>query len=337
MRLFILITILTFSNITFGQEVNSKVRQYYSLKNEGDDYLYFKKDTSMALIMYDSAFKYFSANFDTSYCELYQVLINLHATQKNSKKVYNYLRYGIQVYHINEKPEHYLPAAWGNREEFKYFRNSEYWNFFLKEYDSLYKSSTSTLNWELLSEYTSVSKMDQIVRVGDMTKIGQLCRDSGYSIDKITSALIGDIDKLNLLRVIELIRKNGFLKYSETGGKIGIYNNVLFHSFSSCNRDQSIIWTYYFLDSLLLSNVLVGKYPSSLYAFFKDRSYAYSCEKPQKYGNWSGGSGVIIQGLQDIENVDKLRNEIGLPPLFIQSLIDGFKLPKGYKIPEKYK
>lgn len=314
-----------------------KLRLYYNLKNAGDDYLYHLKDTTNALLFYDSAFNYFVANFDSTFCELNQDLIKFHGTQGNSKKVYEYIKYGIMVNHFNDKPEYYTPTARRKLEEYKVFRNSEYWKLFIKEHDSLYRVAVSGLNWELLSEYLAIAKIDQIARQDELSRTKQLCIDSGYEYDKIAKVLMNDFDKINLLKVVNLIKENGFLNYSETGGKMGIYNNVLLHSFSSCFKDSSLVWTYKFIDSLLLNNVFLGRYPSSFYAFFKDRSYSYHCKGPQKYGTWSGGSKVIIYGLQDVENVDKLRFEIGLPPLYIQSLMDGFKLPKGYKIPEKYK
>lgn len=327
--------IITFTLNSFGQVIQPKLRVYHNLKNTGADYLYYNRDTGKALQFYDSAFNYFVINFDSSFCELIPELYRLHASQGNSKKVYEYLRKSIQINHSNEKPEYFIP--FNKDDNYKVFRNSRYWQLFINEYDSLYKSATSMLNWELMSEYKSISQIDQIARQGQLAKTEQLCLDSSYDYDKIGWALMYDIDKINLLKVINLIKENGFLKYSETGGKIGVYNFVLFHSFSSCQRDTSLRWTYDFLDSLLFSNVLIGNYPPQLYAAFKDRSYAYSCNKPQKYGNWSGGSKKIINGLQDIENVDKLRYEIGLPSLCIQSLMDGFKLPEGYKIPNKYK
>lgn len=340
---FIILLIITIAFVSkgFGQITQPKLRQYWDLNNMGDDYLYHFKDTTNALLFYDSAFNFFVTNFGSPFCGLPIDLIRLHAIKGNSKKVYAYIKHGILVNHFNDKPEYYTLETWGKQDKYNVFRNSEYWNLFVKEYDSLYRAATSMLNWELLSEYLSIAKIDQIVRRDELTRTKQLCIDSGYDNGKIGWALIGDFDKINLLKVINLIKENGFLEYSETGGKIGIYNFVLLHSFSSCNRDPSVKWAYDFLDSLILNNVLSGKYPPSLYAAFKDRSYAYSCEVPQRYGNWSGqirgGTREILYGLQDIENVDKLRYEIFLPPLYIQSLKDGFKLPDGYKIPNKYK
>ena len=238
-----ILIIITFALKSFGQIMEPKLRVYYNLKNSGDDYLYHTRDTAKALLFYDSAFNYFVINFDSSFCELIPNLYRLHAFQGNSKKVYEYLRQNILINHSNEKPEYFMAASWGKREEYQVFRNSKYWQLFAREYDSLYKSATSLLNWELMSEYESISKIDQMARQGQFARTKQLCIDSGYDYEKIGWALIYDIDKINLLKVINLIKENGFMKYSETGGKIGIYNFILLHSFSACVRDPSMKWT----------------------------------------------------------------------------------------------
>jgi len=320
-----------------GQSMHPQLKMYYNLKNSGDDAIYHDKDTANALVFYDLAFNLFTANFDSSFCDIVPDLIRFHGYQNNSEKVYKYIRYSIQVNHTNELPEYYMPSEWNKCKEYTSFRNSKYWQLFVKEHDSLYKAAVSGLDWKLIYDYITHDRLDHFVRQGELENTRKLSMDSGYNYNKIYFAVVHDIDRYNLLNLARYIKEGHFLNYEETGGRIGLSNMVLMHTFRSCMEDSSIAWTYKYIDSALLSKVFAGKYPAAMYAFHKDRSYSYLCRGPQKYGLWSGGTGQIINGLMDVKNVDAIRAEIGLPCLYIQSLKDGFKLPVGYEVPAKYK
>ena len=99
-------------------------------------------------------------------------------------------------------------------------------------------------------------------------------------------------------------------------------------------NDFQEMWEYF--EPVLLKGIRDGKYFPSSYAFIFDRRRTMVENKNSWYGEITAGnpfSGEIGK-IDDIENVDKRRLEIGLCTLKEKAEKYNLKLPEGYHFKE---
>lgn len=316
---------LFYTLISYSQ--TSEIKTYWNIINQGYNELYLTKDTNLAVKHFDSAHFYFRQNFKNSACQLNQILYKLHAILKNDSMVFYYIKDDIFYNQTNSKPEFYDSSVWGSRIEYKSFRNSKYWGIFNLEYQDWYKNATKHYDVSFVSQFKAFYYLDQAIRSSN--ELRDL--DSFFLVLKIT-------DAYNYKKFYNFSIENGFLDSTKYGSNIAHLNSILIHNFRNCYSDSSLLKISQWLDSALHHNVLIGRYPNELYAYYKDRSYAYFCSEPQLYGTFftydsNLRKNIIINGLQDVENIDSIRASIGLSSLYIHSLKHNINLPDGYKIP----
>jgi hypothetical protein len=184
--------------------------------------------------------------------------------------------------------------------------------------------------------------------------LNSISANSFHAPDQLSRIIIGDYtclndhgvsnviyysDSLNLINLYHLIEDEGFPKNNNVGA-FG-YFILFFHTIARpCNyqfelpNGKNVI---HYFDSVLLSEVYLGNFSNTEYAFFKDNSLTYSsCGNSQQSFGILFNEGVDIFTIEDIETVDERRAKIFLPPLWVDSVIYGFKLPEGYPIPSEY-
>lgn len=187
--------------------------------------------------------------------------------------------------------------------------------------------------------------------------------DSMFIKDKKVRKNGGDMvksDSLNINRLIEITKKYGWQSRGAW--------TILWHQRGSYGEDEKMQVYKPSLDSL----IAIGKLPKDYWAtyeaekpervkngawsFFKpyiDNQIAngkmrkdfwarYEDEKSiivrrtQIYGTYWSWSQLEESPIEDIENVDKRRALVGMPPLWYMGVTQGIKLPDGYKPNKDY-
>lgn len=132
------------------------------------------------------------------------------------------------------------------------------------------------------------------------------------------NTLIGTIDSANMVAFKGLVEKYGFPEMG-TAGLHGVEDAIvlLMHSYG-----DSLNWVYF--QPILLNEVKNGQLMPEWYALLYDRVISHNGKGKQCYGEQMGAP------IDDIENVDIRRKEIGLMPLGDDLKISGGKAPDGY-------
>jgi len=120
------------------------------------------------------------------------------------------------------------------------------------------------------------------------------------------------VDDYNINRLIEITRKHGWIDRAWI---------LLWHQRGAYNTDN-YIWNHF--KPLIDNSIKEGKIKKGFWANFED-NYHYNKTQKQKYGTY------VNLDIDDIENVDKRRYELNLPPLWYLYKIYGTPLPEGYK------
>jgi hypothetical protein len=172
-------------------------------------------------------------------------------------------------------------------------------------------------------------------------KIGVFKNLSDSLNQEILMTLMRNTDSSNFENLIRLYDLYGFPSASRVGkGGLG----YLYAHLYGCPGvvSSSGIQSQVFFDSILPIAVMNLEISNRSYAFEKDYStsaHSSSCKEPYcTFGsliNMGQGKRAIMGEIIDIENVDKRRAEIYLPPLWQDALIYNFDLPDGYPLPEE--
>jgi hypothetical protein len=316
-------------------------KRYYVLYNEASDVLFIHKDTAKAIELLEEATTIYVNEIKYGFCSAIPKLKMLYLAQEDHRKAYDYLVLGITQNHMADDPKWMVPTKWSEKEMYSDFRKTIYWEKYKNGYDSIYKDATKYLNWQLIGDYKGLNIADQLGRSSkDLKELTKLSEDSSYNFWRMQRATFVDIDNKIMDMHLDLIKENGYLEYKDVGGWFSQDAMILMHQFKACETDSARQWIYPYLDSLMLDRVYRGYYPPSSYAFNKDRSYTYLCQKdslPQIYGHWSTlPSRKIKGGLKDVKNIDKLRSDIGLGSFYVHCIGLGIKVPEGYEIPQRY-
>jgi hypothetical protein len=322
-------------------ELTSDARLYYDLYNQATDILIIEKDTAKAIEVLEKSKAHYLENIKFGFCSSIGRLIGLYMAFENYEKTYDNMVLEIKQNSRGNDPKWMVPNKWMKVDRYKGFRTSDYWSLYQQNHDSLIRDATKNLNWQLIAEYKGLNLADQLGRSSkDLKELTKLSEDSSYNFWRMQRAMFVDIDNKIMDKYLQLLKENGFNEYKDVGGWISLDAMILMHQFSSCRKDTSEQWIYPYLDSLMLDRVYSGYYPPSSYAFNKDRSYTYLCQKdslPQIYGHWSPlPSRKIKGGLKDVKNIDKLRSDIGLGSFYVHCIGLGIKVPEGYEIPQRY-
>lgn len=117
-------------------------------------------------------------------------------------------------------------------------------------------------------------------------------------------------DSINLARTIQILDSQGWIPKS----KVGTANQALF--FVIQHAQPEIIDKYIGLFEVAARN---NEIPGTLFAKMYDRQLMYA-GKPQKYGTQKVRKSpdtkeMVLWKIEDLNNVNDLRKEMGLPPL----------------------
>lgn len=236
-----------------------------------------------------------------------------------------------------------------NSTNFSDFFNSTYGKKVKGSYDQLFKEHQLRLNLGYYTEVAALVQNDIFSRnllYGNFENslfqnyIG-VFKNIDDSLNKqIQSTVVGYNDSVCFEQLIRLYDKYGFPSNTKVGrGGLGM---LYAHFFLSCTPVVSSngIHSDIFLDSIMKKAVKNYEYNASEYAFWKDNSvspHSRSCPKPYSiYGtpkNISRHKKKILDFIIDIDQIDKRRSEINIPPLWVDAILNQYELPTKYKIP----
>ncbi len=182
-----------------------------------------------------------------------------------------------------------------------------------EHFDDQHKRSLQLLDTDLLKQMNSILQFDQYIRM-----------DWKMDSNLTYRQYIGRYgDSVNFQRVKALIEASKFIGYKNSGAKSLDFLPVLTH-IGDHNEEN---WNYLF--NVLKKEVMAGNISPVLVSIIVDRHYTGSQNKKpcSYYGRWQGRK----LDLCDCKNVDKIRDEIGLPDLKTEYEIKKIKIPECYE------
>ena len=180
------------------------------------------------------------------------------------------------------------------------------------------------LNVEFIAEFSEYIGEEQFVR-------------KRFFRDSCMAKYMYEVDSVNHIRLKKYIDTNGYPKEYELGKYRQIPLLLIIHIIS--NESTKNTW-YDYYKPLLLAEAEKGNISYSLIATLDDRYnmvwnnyqlYGTIFFPKQKYEKTSKNKFFYETKIKDIEDVDKRRKSIGLPPLYISVKFYNIETPSDYK------
>lgn len=181
------------------------------------------------------------------------------------------------------------------------------WYFDVKSYQGIIKDSVEESIELLYPKYWSSIDTISYLEIEKILKWDQSIRHlspDDVEEKKTWSALTITVDSMDFLRVKNLIETRGFPGYHKVGFKSELLIPILMH----ITDEHEERWDYVF--NILKQEVMKGNITPNAVAMIADRHYENSINKRFFYGVLPGEYPFF-----DCKNVDKRRDEIGLPAL----------------------
>jgi hypothetical protein len=318
-----------FSLLSFSQ--NNEVKKYYSTHNQILDNFARSQDTSKYLDEM-SAFIQLNGKKYTRLTHHYK-FTDFCLEQKNYDLakliVESQLKYNITT-HFRLKDT----AA----------RNSSRQSEFYNSPEILDVINNSNKEYKDLMGQVSLFKSIQLNSLMEVDQFGRtvIYEPSIDTLSNVRSDIIKFTDSTNLIRIYEYIEEFGFPEVEEVGYFTDFM--IMWHTYCRPCRNTYTLpngqWYYYYLDSVYFEAVLDGKVSNTYYAYLKDKSFTEQwiesypeCSwKGQKYVTWFQGK--KDHPLYDVQNIDKHRAEIYLPPYWVDAVLNGWEIPDDYPVPD---
>lgn len=301
---------------------NDSYLGYYALENEAV-YLKHKKDNKKALNAYIKAFSIYRGFGDD-----YTRAINLSLELKYYKITYKLLKHKM------------LKTGWFSDElfvpQFADFIKTSFGNKYLKNRDKWEQINQKSIDPISYGLYKQINATDQLIRDGSIYEYLKPVKNDSL-IKIVEMKFFEGIDNINYSTFIKSIKNDGFPGLNKLGGK-ELFDVFIIHIFKY-NRN-GIFETDYdknkflFLDSELRIQVLNGNFSNYTFAYCYD--YSLAKDSVSYFGipnlKFVNKQKIFYYfPIEDIENVDKRRKEIGLMPLWKQNEIFNIPLPPNYK------
>lgn len=268
----------------------------------------YKKDYKKSSILFKKAFNFHSA--DDSYDLLDAAASALYNGENDLSE-----KYIIEAITDHKAPLEFIMGY----KKFESFKNNSFFKELPNQYDAYFngfyakrKNLQAYLDADLLME------KDQMIRniISDL--------DNNAEETKVTKKLIYNeldkVDEKNAQELIELTKKYGYQDRAWV---------LLWHHRDELNDEKSNFWQFF--KPVINQEIKDGKLHKSFFASFEDDNYMTFHQK-QKYGLFP--QMYMENPIADIKNVDQLREDVGLPPLSFDIIVNGYPVSDGYKMSE---
>ena len=188
------------------------------------------------------------------------------------------------------------------------------YDFYINEYYRNLKNPT------IYFEVQKLCEKDQNIRNLIIDIQGKITVDKATSrkIDLVFSEMMNEVDSITTHSLIEITKLHGYQERSWI---------ILWHQRGQEYKEgKSEFWKFF--KPIIENEINAGNLHESFFGRFDDEFETRNGK--QIYGFYSNQ--VQIHPIVDIENVDKRRKQIGLPPLLYDKLIYGTPLPIEYKL-----
>lgn len=216
--------------------------------------------------------------------------------QKKNRAAENLIREGIILH--NPPLSYFL--------NYKHFKShNEIKHVIEKDYDDLVKKF-----------YKNIKNPVQYERIKELIARDQMIRTIPQKF--LAEGAINYVDSLNGIDLIAITKEYGWQDRSHI---------LLWHHRGEDFKNGEGIWSFFkpYINEL----IEMGKLKKSYFAIYEDE-ISITKNKKQIYGLYFMQFGAYP--IKDIKNVDKRRENIGLPPLYYMKKVYGIELPDEYKI-----
>lgn len=269
----------------------------FPVKDDYSDYHaeVYKAEELIAQELFDEALEIYRKLFETYdfiFVRDYKIATQIAWHQGLEKEAYDYLRLGIA-------------AGWElksiERNKFlKGLRQKQEWSGIKSEFDSIREIYNQNINQEVRAEVRQMSLKDQRKGLGAAFRLGP------ESKDRFSENKFAPLNEKHVLRLLEIIEKNGFpgeklVGYEPWGqGILSRHNSI---SQAYCKSDT----LYQFVKPILLSSIKKGNLSPASFAWIDD--WFITVES-----GWSKASYGYVKGLKEneITNCNEMRKQIGL-------------------------
>lgn len=190
--------------------------------------------------------------------------------------------------------------------------------------DSLFSFAKKSKSWEKLKFVKSEIDYSTLAKIDRWFAVDQFVRNMNDT--SCMYKFMEEVDSMNTNNIMELIKKQGYPGFKTLGMSANDALVLILHSIT--NRSTEQYWDSYF-KPLLFSEAVKGNISFSDYAVIVDRYYNYK-HSYQLYGMLHNYVEYNVL-IQNIEDVDIRRAELGLPKLSIDAKLKRLKLPNDYK------
>lgn len=268
----------------------------------------YKKDYKKSSILFKKAFSYHSA--DDSYDLLDAAASALYNGENDLSE-----KYIIEAITDHKAPLEFIMGY----KKFESFKNNSFFKELPNQYDAYFngfyakrKNLQAYLDADLLME------KDQMIRniYDDLEKNTEKTKANESLIQNLFSRL----DDKNAQELIDLTKKNGYQERAWI---------ILWHKRLSFNDKNDLFWQFF--KPVINQEIKEGRQHKSFFVAFEEINEMIF-NKKQIYGRFP--QMYMENPIADIKNVDKLREDVGLPPLSFDIIVNGYPVSDGYKMSE---
>lgn len=269
---------------------------------------FYKKDYKKASALFKKAFSYHVA--DDSY--------DLLDAAANS--LYNGDNDLAEKYIVEAITDHKAPLEFIiDYKKFESYKNNSFFKELPNKYNTYFngfyakrKNLKAYLAADLLME------KDQMIRhiITDLDNNAE----STPATRKLIYNEMDIVDERNAQELIELTKKYGYQDRAWL---------LLWHHRLQFNDENSPFWQFF--KPVIEKEIKEGRLHKSFFVSFEEDNYTDLHQK-QKYGLFP--QMYMSYPIADIKNIDRLREDAGLPPLSFEIIVNGYPPVDGYKISE---
>lgn len=185
--------------------------------------------------------------------------------------------------------------------ELRRFHDKPFFKVIDQEYEQLVASYYDDLPCpkSIYEEVNQLVERDQEVRSRNTTYSSEMAR----------------VDSMNITRFIEITKECGWIDK----GWILLWHHRGIHN------EDNYVWNYF--RPFINKQIEKGNMRKQFWAQYDDEK-SINETRNQIYGNYMTQADMFP--IIDMENVDKKRSEMGLPPLWYFNVVYGHQLPRGY-------
>lgn len=301
--------------LAFCQPRPSIGKKFYTTLNKGFEAYYLKHDFKLAAGYFDEAFK-------VKEPDIYSIfkVADIYFREKQYEQFLKLREKGILLGHRYSRDLAMQDSAYLVLNKVPYYKTYQ------QKADSLYRVFCSHVDLEFTQMLYRLLGADQLSRDPKRPD----------ARNKAWLDLMHYADSVNYFMFKEHIAFYGAPKMNEIGWETTVYLNLFYKHIVN---EYDSAWGNYFLKNYFEEQYALGNLPNTFIPDKMDRDIGGWNGQEQVFGFFTklNDEGVrTYDVIQNLQTVDSLRTAYDLPVLAVDALINGLKLPVGYKLYDRY-